>query len=136
MGKFKGALVVALGMSWMVASSASAGVESGSALSTGVVLECSSGKVSMRDRVNVILTRSAGGKITAEVESLSGKRGQAVVARRKVSEKHGPAGALSYKSESGDLVLVKSAKGAKVTWMRGANALHAKVNCRSGEQGI
>jgi hypothetical protein len=129
MGIFKGALL-ALGM--VVGSPAFAGSGVVSDSNTGVVLECSSGKVSMQDRVNVIVTRDASGKITAEVESLSGKRGQAaVVARRGVSEKHGPAG-TSYKSETGDLVLTRSASGAKVLFKQRNGDVKAKVSCRSG----
>ena len=130
MGMYRGALL-ALGM-MVVGSPAFAGSGVVSDSNTGVVLECSSGKVSMQDRVNVIVTRNASGKITAEVESLSGKRGQAaVVARRSVSEKHGPAG-TSYKSETGDLVLTKSASGTRVLFKQRNGAVKAKVSCRSG----
>ena len=59
MGFVKGALL-ALGIVVGCPAFAGTGVVSNS--STGVVLECSSGKVSMRDRVNVTLIRSAGGK--------------------------------------------------------------------------
>ncbi len=94
---------------------------------TGVVLECSSGKVSMRDRVNVKLTKNANGQLTAEVESLKGQKGQAVVARRGVTEKHGPAG-TTYKSESGDFQMkVNGAKTAHVTFK---GAVNSKVNCQ------
>jgi hypothetical protein len=95
-------------------------------------MQCSSGKVSKQDRVNVVVTRNASGKITAEVESLKGSRGQAFVARRKVSEKHGPAGALSYRSETGDLVLTRSsAKSAKVKFKNRSGDVHANVSCEA-----
>ena|SRR5579885_3142593 len=129
MGNFKGALL-ALGI--LVGTPAFAAGPGVSDSSTGVVLECSSGKVSMRDRVDVTLTRSAGGKITAEVESLSGRRGQAVVARRRVSETHGPAGTY-FRSETGDFVLVKGTKGSKVLFNKNASHIKAKVSCRSGD---
>jgi hypothetical protein len=114
-----------MGASLVGTSVASASTE------TGVVLECSSGKVSMRDRVNVKLTKNANGQLTAEVESLKGKRGQ--VARRGVSEKHGPAGTL-YKSETGDFQMkVQGAKTAQVTFKRGTPAeVKANVNCKKG----
>jgi hypothetical protein len=130
-----GYLVMVMGAALVGTSVASASTE------TGVVLECSSGKVSMRDRVNVTLTKNANGQLTAEVESLKGNRGQ--VARRGVSEKHGPAGTL-YKSESGDFQLkveassaggrlpkVQGTKTAQVTFKKGsAGEVKANVNCR------
>jgi hypothetical protein len=82
----------------------------------------------MRDRVNVTLTRSSG-KLTAEIESLRGKQGQAMVARRQVSEKRGPAG-VSYKSESGDFQMSLDQNKAHVTFKHGSAGVKTSVNCQ------